>query len=114
MTFYEYAICCLFLFHFCRLKVGSNWFWFIAVAASSKLLRMPVMSSTPRGSDGSEFASLDGDQELDLRSKKLSSTLHKLYLWEKKLYEEVKVGQAVKLLSVIQSFLLFIHLFPCL
>lgn len=33
----------------------------------------------------------DIEAELALRSRNLSSTLHKLHLWEKKLYEEVKV-----------------------
>ena len=31
------------------------------------------------------------DDDLMLRSRNLSSTLQKLYLWEKKLYNEVKV-----------------------
>lgn len=33
----------------------------------------------------------DIEAELALRSRNLSSTLHKLHLWEKKLYDEVKV-----------------------
>ena len=31
------------------------------------------------------------DEDVRLRSLNLSATLQKLYLWEKKLYEEVKV-----------------------
>ena len=34
---------------------------------------------------------LDTDVDLLTKSKNLSSTLHKLYLWEKKLFDEVKV-----------------------
>lgn len=33
----------------------------------------------------------DIEEELASRSRNLSSTLHKLHLWEKKLYHEVKV-----------------------
>ncbi|XP_076912947.1 uncharacterized protein LOC143571375 [Bidens hawaiensis] len=40
----------------------------------------------------------DVDVELRTRSKNLSSTLHKLYLWEKKLFEEVKVEEKMRLL----------------
>lgn len=64
------------------------------MAVSSKILHLPVLSSQPstsKSSDSADPALLDISQEVDLRSKNLSSTLHKLYLWEKKLYEEVKV-----------------------
>lgn len=61
---------------------------------SSKILHLPMVSSQPstsQSSDSADPALLEINQELELRSKNLSSTLHKLYLWEKKLYEEVKV-----------------------
>ncbi|KAL0383865.1 UNVERIFIED_CONTAM: hypothetical protein Sradi_2780800 [Sesamum radiatum] len=64
---------------------------------SSKILHLPVMSSQPstsKSSDGADPTLLDDDQEVLLRSRSLSSTLHKLYLWEKKLYEEVKLATA--------------------
>ena len=44
---------------------------------------LPSSSKDERG--------LDLDEDVQLRSVNLSATLQKLYLWEKKLYEEVKV-----------------------
>lgn len=52
---------------------------------------MSSQPSTSKSSVSVDPALLDINQEVELRSKNLSSTLHKLYLWEKKLYEEVKV-----------------------
>lgn len=71
-------------------------------AVSSKMLHvvtpsLSVVSSQPSTSKPAESSSsagpaqLDYDEDVALRSKKLSSTLHKLYLWEKKLCNEVKV-----------------------
>ncbi|KAI3447895.1 hypothetical protein Pfo_004560 [Paulownia fortunei] len=68
---------------------------------SSKILHLPVVSSRPstsKSSDNADPAFLDVDQDVELRSKNLSSTLHKLYLWEKKLYEEVKVEEKMRVL----------------
>ena len=70
--------------------------------AVSKMLQgvtppLSVVSSQPSTS-GSAVAgppSLEIDEELMVRSKNLSSTLQKLYLWEKKLYQEVKVRPAL-------------------
>lgn len=69
--------------------------------ASSKMLHLvapslSVVSSQPSTSTSAEStsaapANLDFDIDLAMRSRNLSSTLHKLYLWEKKLYNEVKV-----------------------
>ncbi|KAL3613859.1 hypothetical protein CASFOL_041933 [Castilleja foliolosa] len=73
---------------------------------SSKLLHLPMVSSqssTSKSSDGVEPGSLDINQELELRSKNLSSTLHKLYLWEKKLYEEVKAEEKMRVLHERKS-----------
>ncbi|KAK4401330.1 protein ROLLING AND ERECT LEAF 2 [Sesamum angolense] len=73
---------------------------------SSKILHLPVMSSQPstsKSSDGADPALLDDDQEVLLRSRSLSSTLHKLYLWEKKLYEEVKVEEKMRVLHEQKS-----------
>ncbi|KAK4437569.1 protein ROLLING AND ERECT LEAF 2 [Sesamum alatum] len=73
---------------------------------SSKILHLPAMSSQPsssKSSDGADPALLDDDQEVLLRSRNLSSTLHKLYLWEKKLYEEVKVEEKMRVLHEQKS-----------
>ncbi|XP_047940625.1 protein ALTERED PHOSPHATE STARVATION RESPONSE 1 [Salvia hispanica] len=73
---------------------------------SSKILHLPMVSSQPstsQSSDSADPALLEINQELELRSKNLSSTLHKLYLWEKKLYEEVKVEERMRLLHEQKS-----------
>ncbi|GER50208.1 hypothetical protein STAS_27500 [Striga asiatica] len=73
---------------------------------SSKILHLHLVSSQPsasKSSDGADPNLLDINQELELRSKSLSSTLHKLYLWEKKLYEEVKVEEKMRVLHERKS-----------
>ncbi|XP_057495200.1 protein ALTERED PHOSPHATE STARVATION RESPONSE 1-like isoform X1 [Actinidia eriantha] len=80
-------------------------------AVSSKMLHvitpsLPVASSQPYTSKNAEPSSieradpalLDIDKDVGMRSGNLSSTLQKLYLWEKKLYEEVKVEEKMRLL----------------
>lgn len=58
----------------------------------------PSLPSTSGGSSSAAAAAAtvpptyaDIEEELASRSRNLSSTLHKLHLWEKKLYIEVKV-----------------------
>ncbi|KAG8368019.1 hypothetical protein BUALT_Bualt15G0001700 [Buddleja alternifolia] len=70
---------------------------------SSKMLHLPMVSSASKSSDSTDPASLDVDQDMELRSKTLSSTLHKLHLWEKKLYEEVKVEEKMRVLHERKS-----------
>lgn len=75
-------------------------------AVSSKMLHVvssstsvvSSQSSSSKGAEASSTADKAGPAQLDmdedvagLRSRNLSSTLQKLYLWEKKLYNEVKV-----------------------
>jgi hypothetical protein len=52
---------------------------------------LSVVSSASRNAQSTDPNNVDLDVELTTRSRNLSSTLHKLYLWEKKLYNEVKV-----------------------
>lgn len=59
---------------------------------------LSVVASQPSTSTSSESSSSTAMDSSNLevedagrRSKNLSSTLRELYLWEKKLYEEVKV-----------------------
>ncbi|MCI14917.1 BZIP transcription factor BZIP107, partial [Trifolium medium] len=64
--------------------------------ATSKMLHLvapslSVVSSASRNTQSTAPNNMDLDVELTTRSRNLSSTLHKLYLWEKKLYNEVKV-----------------------
>ena len=88
---------------FFQLLLTSN-FMDLCEAVSSKMLHvitpsLPVGSSQPSTSRNAEPSSieradpalLDIDKDVGMRSGNLSSTLQKLYLWEKKLYEEVKV-----------------------
>ncbi|XP_048591007.1 protein ROLLING AND ERECT LEAF 2-like isoform X2 [Brassica napus] len=82
-------------------------------AASSKMIQevtpspSVVSSSQPSTSKKAKASSsaaaaaptyADIEAELALRSRNLSSTLHKLHLWEKKLYEEVKAEEKLRLL----------------
>nr|GLL23566.1 uncharacterized protein LOC109161314 [Ipomoea trifida] len=77
------------------------------VIVSSKMFRtiMPsssLESSQPSTSNATQIemanpAILDAEGDVSfLKSKNLSSTLQKLYLWEKKLYEEVKVEERMR------------------
>ncbi|KAK4424013.1 protein ALTERED PHOSPHATE STARVATION RESPONSE 1 [Sesamum alatum] len=73
---------------------------------TSMMLHLPVASSLPpvsESSDNVDPAFLDVGEDVELRSKNLSSTLHKLYLWEKKLYEEVKVEEKMRILHERKS-----------
>lgn len=75
---------------------------------------LSALSSQPSTSkndvdDKSDPALLDIEGEVSsLRSKNLSSTLQKLYLWEKKLYEEVKV----LFLEYVNSYNILVICFP--
>lgn len=56
---------------------------------------LSLISSQPSTSKDAESASnMDVDADLITGARNLSSTLHKLLLWEKKLYNEVKVCQS--------------------
>ncbi|KAK3015180.1 hypothetical protein RJ639_005326 [Escallonia herrerae] len=87
-----------------------------AYQASSKMLNVitpsvSVVASQPSSSKSAESSSmekiddanLNNDEDEGTRSGKLSSTLHKLYLWEKKLYEEVKVEEKMRVLHEKKS-----------
>lgn len=50
----------------------------------------------PSASDGEELLSLEED--IETSSKNISSTLHKLYIWEKKLQDEVRLEEKMRLL----------------
>ncbi|XP_022873313.1 nitrate regulatory gene2 protein-like [Olea europaea var. sylvestris] len=68
---------------------------------SSKILQMPGVASqtlTSKSSENGNADTLDVDQIVGSGSRNISSTLHKLYLWEKKLYEEVKVEEKMRVL----------------
>ncbi|KAF8112690.1 hypothetical protein N665_0062s0041 [Sinapis alba] len=68
-----------------------------SVASSSS---QPSTSKKAKASSSAAAAPTyaDIEAELALRSRNLSSTLHKLHLWEKKLYDEVKAEEKLRLL----------------
>jgi hypothetical protein len=61
---------------------------------------LSVVSSASRNAQSTDPNNVDLDVELTTRSRNLSSTLHKLYLWEKKLYNEVKVCYVMSCLAL--------------
>ncbi|XP_010515622.1 PREDICTED: uncharacterized protein LOC104791429 [Camelina sativa] len=71
-------------------------------ATPSPSMASPAQSSTSKKTKAEASSSVaapsyaDIEAELALRSRKLSSTLHKLHLWEKKLYEEVKAEEKLR------------------
>ncbi|KAI3781025.1 hypothetical protein L2E82_11024 [Cichorium intybus] len=67
----------------------------VAYQVPSKMLNVFTPSLALATSDP---ATLDADFDLLTKSKNLSSTLHKLYLWEKKLFDEVKIEEKMRLL----------------
>ena len=83
--------------------------WIFCEPVTSKMLHvvapaLSVVSSQPSTSKSASSNEKDGpgivdiDEDLALRTKKLSSTLHKLHILEKKLYNEVKVRHRFLLL----------------
>lgn len=85
---------------------------------SSKMLHvvtpsLSVVSSQPSISKAAKPSSSAGDaspavldfpEDIAKGPRNLSSTLHKLYLWEKKLYNEVKVFLLLTCCHILQSF----------
>lgn len=73
---------------------------------TSKLLHVTtpsVLVLQPSTSKNAEASSIDNDgpeieEVVGMGSGNLSSTLHKLFLWEKKLYNEVKVEEKMRIL----------------
>ncbi|CAH8344770.1 unnamed protein product [Eruca vesicaria subsp. sativa] len=68
---------------------------------ASKLLHPSLPSTSGGGSSASAAAAApasyaDIEEELASRSRNLSSTLHKLHLWEKKLHHEVKAEEKLR------------------
>uniref|UniRef100_A0A803MCF5 Uncharacterized protein n=1 Tax=Chenopodium quinoa TaxID=63459 RepID=A0A803MCF5_CHEQI len=64
-----------------------------AYQVSTKMLNV-ITPSLP--SSSKDEASLDLDEAVQLRSANLSATLQKLYLWEKKLFDEVKAEEKMR------------------
>ncbi|KAI7979021.1 Nitrate regulatory gene2 protein [Camellia lanceoleosa] len=69
-----------------------------AYQVSSKMLHVITPSSQPSTSTTTQSSSIEIDEDVGMSSSNLSSTLQKLYLWEKKLYEEVKVEEKMRVL----------------
>ena len=75
------------------------------VAPSSASSRPPLIWLDPKTVKMAKAYSGSGSpgNELDLKSGSLSSTLEKLYAWEKKLYKEVKVLMNMSYMLIIAS-----------
>lgn len=69
-----------------------------AYQVPSKMLNVFSPSLAVAALKNNDPANLDVDGDVRAKSNNLSSTLHKLYIWEKKLYEEVKVEERMRLL----------------
>lgn len=86
---YSFIACCNIIFFF-LVQIYLE-------AVTSKMVNSSVMSSKASTSSSADPSSSEvsgpayGEEEVGMRSRNLSSTLHKLYLLEKKLYSEVKV-----------------------
>ncbi|GKV23906.1 hypothetical protein SLEP1_g33583 [Rubroshorea leprosula] len=84
-------------FHYKRKHVSSK----MLRVVSPSLSVVSSSSKTGKPSSSTEDASpaiLDLPEDLAKGSRNLSSTLHKLYLWEKKLYNEVKAEEKMRVL----------------
>ncbi|GAB4853077.1 hypothetical protein Ancab_017262 [Ancistrocladus abbreviatus] len=68
-----------------------------AYQVSSKMLHA-ITPSLPSTSKDGEAPAVDLDEDARLRSRNLSSTLQKLYLWEKKLLDEVKAEEKMRVM----------------
>ncbi|KAL7237152.1 hypothetical protein ACSBR1_020260 [Camellia fascicularis] len=69
-----------------------------AYQVSSKMMHVIAPASQPSTSTTTQSSSVEIDEDVGMSSSNLSSTLQKLYLWEKKLYEEVKVEEKMRVL----------------
>ncbi|XP_027088418.1 uncharacterized protein [Coffea arabica] len=69
-----------------------------AIAPSLSVVSSQPSTSKGADNENADSTSLDAEGELNLKPKNLSSTLQKLYLWEKKLCEEVKVEEKMRIL----------------
>ncbi|XXG59956.1 hypothetical protein AAC387_Pa04g1953 [Persea americana] len=73
---------------------------------SSRMLDVITISSQPSNYKGTDALpipenvdlSIDFEEDMWVKSKGLSSTLEKLYIWEKKLYEEIKVEEKMRMI----------------
>lgn len=63
----------------------------IIESVPSKMLNVFSPSLAVAALKSSDPANLEVDVDPRTKSNKLSFTLHQLYIWEKKLFEEVKV-----------------------
>ncbi|KAK1320957.1 hypothetical protein QJS10_CPA03g02386 [Acorus calamus] len=86
-----------------RFQRCSRWGSIHTTVENMKMLNVivpPVMLVSPQSSasKNEELSFLDLDEDKAMRSGNLSSTLQKLYIWEKKLYEEVKAEEKMQII----------------
>ncbi|KAK8370715.1 hypothetical protein V6Z12_A01G195800 [Gossypium hirsutum] len=68
----------------------------VVTPSLSLVSSQPSTSKTDSSADNTDPAFLDFNEELAKKQRNLSSTLQKLYLWEKKLYNEVKAEEKMR------------------
>ncbi|KAM3287662.1 protein ALTERED PHOSPHATE STARVATION RESPONSE 1 [Capsicum chacoense] len=68
-----------------------------AITPSSSVLSLPSTSKND-ATEIDDHAILDVEGDISSRPRNISSTLQKLYLWEKKLFEEVKAEEKIRVL----------------
>ncbi|XP_060176254.1 protein ALTERED PHOSPHATE STARVATION RESPONSE 1-like [Lycium barbarum] len=73
-----------------------------SIAPSSSVLALPSTSNNA-AIEVADYAILDVEGDISSRPGNISSTLQKLYLWEKKLFEEVKVEEKIRVLQERKS-----------
>ncbi|XP_059289327.1 protein ALTERED PHOSPHATE STARVATION RESPONSE 1-like [Lycium ferocissimum] len=73
-----------------------------SIAPSSSVLALPSTSKNA-AIEVADYAILDVEGDISSRPRNISSTLQKLYLWEKKLFEEVKAEEKIRVLHERKS-----------
>ncbi|MCD7450583.1 hypothetical protein HAX54_007379 [Datura stramonium] len=73
-----------------------------AITPSSSVLLLPPTSKNA-AIEIADHAILDVEGDISSRPRNISSTLQKLYLWEKKLFEEVKAEEKIRVLHERKS-----------
>ncbi|KAK8314926.1 hypothetical protein V6Z12_D01G205600 [Gossypium hirsutum] len=68
----------------------------VVTPSLSLVSSQPSTSKTDSSANNTDPAFLDFNEELAKKQRNLSSTLQKLYLWEKKLYNEVKAEEKMR------------------
>lgn len=91
MLFYLFALIVILTAGFGIFSATASKMLHVVTPSLSLVSSQPSTSKTDSSADNTDPAFLDFNEELAKKPRNLSSTLQKLHLWEKKLYNEVKV-----------------------